>query len=185
MFSYKLGEVRVSYSPKPAHLVFRAHCRIAVHQAAPNGPRDHSRASIEACETMHPTPRDAPDPPQSDIAGTTLPAVPPWDTGRHLGTKSGHTGHSAALKGANGTAWPGFPGLADPPKLRFPTGTSNAVADSASAAARTPGCARAENVAAGVRSGSCASMSLPWRRVESWSHGHAFFSCLWARRYCR
>ena len=81
------------------------------HPSASGGPTDpwgRPGAAIEAHAAMHPTPRDAPDPPQGVVGDATPPASPPWDARRHPGTAASAKGHSAAPKGANGTAWPGF-----------------------------------------------------------------------------
>ena len=78
----------------------------------PTGPWGRPGAAIEAHAAMHPTPKDAPDPPQGVVGDTTPPASPLatvgcQETSGHCGVGQGK-GHSAAPKGANGTAWPKF-----------------------------------------------------------------------------
>ena len=74
----------------------------------PTSPWGRPGAAIEAHAAMHPTPKDAPDPPQGVVGDATPPASPPWDARRYPGTAAWAKGHSAAPKGANGTAWPKF-----------------------------------------------------------------------------
>ena len=78
------------------------------HPSASGGPTDPwGRPGAAIWRPMQPcTP--PPEIPQGVVGDATPPASPPRDARRHPGKVAWAKGHSAAPKGANGTAWPKF-----------------------------------------------------------------------------
>ena len=157
------------------------------HPSASGGPTDpwgRPGAAIEAHAAMHPTPRDAPDPPQGVVGDATPPASPPWDARRHLGTAAWAKGHSAAPKCVPMALHSQASGRRPGRRFPFPTGTSNELAVSATAAARYAGRACVEDVAGGVAA-AVVEAQAGWIRsrrvVRAFRHGTIVDDGPWTR----